>query len=75
MTSYRITHLAGRCRSGSDRAGQVCHAVDRTGNALCGVQPGRTSAGWSEYDDKEITCLLCALAAGIIQAAKDLDDE
>ena len=75
MSGYRITHLAGRCRSGSDSVGQMSHAVGSDGVALCGVKPGRTSAGWSEYDDSEITCKLCSLAAGIVQAAKELDDE
>lgn len=59
MKPYRITHLAGAARSGSDRAGHIAHAVIN-GQALCGKKPGRHSAGWSEYDDSEITCPRCA---------------
>jgi hypothetical protein len=56
--TYRITHLAGSCRSGSDNTGHVTHAV--TGQtALCGTRPGPHSAGWSEYTDRELTCPKC----------------
>ena len=58
LTNYRITHLAGRARSGADRTGHVTHAVVNW-RALCGKEPGKRSAGWSEYDDKEITCVKC----------------
>ena len=55
---FRFTHLAGRCRSGNDTTGKVVHAlVD--GIALCGKQPGRRSAGWSEYNDRFLTCEKC----------------
>jgi hypothetical protein len=58
MTTYRITHLAGRARSGGDRTGFVTHAVINE-QALCGKEPGRKSAGWSSYNDPEITCPKC----------------
>lgn len=57
--TYRITHLAGAARSGSDRTGHITHVVIN-GLALCGVKPGRHSAGWSEYNDFVITCPTCA---------------
>jgi hypothetical protein len=63
---YYITHLAGRCRSGSDQTGYITHAVANF-VALCGKRPGKRSAGWSEYQDKEITCPKCK------QLAAELD--
>jgi hypothetical protein len=68
MSEYRITHLAGRARTGSDQAGSLAHAVNPNGRALCGREPGRTSAGWSEYNDQAITCPRCAhLAAQLTE--------
>ena len=55
---FRFTHLAGRCRSGNDTTGKVVHTlVD--GIALCGKQPGLRSAGWSEYNDRFLSCKKC----------------
>lgn len=56
--NYRYTHLAGQCRSGGDQAGYVVHILVE-GHALCLVEPGRRSAGWSEYSDPEPTCTGC----------------
>ena len=57
---YRITHLAGRARSGGDSVGKVTHLVESFyWKALCGKEPGRRSAGWSEYNDNELTCPRC----------------
>lgn len=58
MLEYRITHKEGRCRTGSDLAGHISHVVINW-KALCGNNPGRLSGGWSDYDDKEITCPKC----------------
>jgi len=55
---YRFTHLAGRCRSGADQTGHVVHVLV-SGRALCGREPGARSAGWSTYNDQEITCPKC----------------
>ena len=59
MNHYRITHLAGAARSGSDKTGHITHVVIGE-RALCGKKPGRHSAGWSEYNDRAITCPYCA---------------
>ena len=58
---YRFTHLAGQCRTGSDRTGYVVHLLPEGNNwkALCGTEPGKRSAGWSEYTDQELTCVDC----------------
>lgn len=56
--------LAGRTRNGAERDhGRVLHGT--TGGAfsmsaaLCGVEPGRRSSGWSSSVADEITCLRC----------------
>lgn len=60
MTVIRPRHMSGRCRTGSDRTGAVIHAVaDSEWTALCGKQPGRTSAGWSVWIDDEVSCPRC----------------
>jgi len=53
----RYTHLTGSCRSGSDKAGKIVHAVVN-GVALCGAKP-RPRSDWSTYDDKLVTCEAC----------------
>jgi hypothetical protein len=58
MIEYRITHKQGRNRTGSDSYGRITHAVINF-NALCGQNPGRTSGGWSDYDDQILTCPKC----------------
>ena len=55
---YRITHLAGRCRTGGDKTGQITHAVSG-GVAICGRKPKGKSAGWSEWATHELTCIKC----------------
>ena len=57
MTTYRITHKAGQCRSGIDNKGSISHAVVNN-LALCGQTPGKKSS-WSEYNDQSITCKKC----------------
>lgn len=70
LINYRITHLAGAARSGADKTGHITHVVIN-GRALCGKTPGRHSAGWSEYNDKVITCPICAAKlAAITQEAQ-----
>jgi hypothetical protein len=56
--NYRIAHKLGRLRSGADHTGIVTHAVIGN-NALCGNNPNKKSVGWSEYDDKILTCEKC----------------
>lgn len=58
MIEYRIAHKLGRCRSGIDQTGYITHAVIGN-NALCGNNPNKKSVGWSEYDDKILTCEKC----------------
>lgn len=62
--TFRITHLAGQCRSGSDSRGYVTHLVIGW-KAACGKEPGKRSAGWSEYNDHEITCPKCKRLAEV----------
>lgn len=57
-SQYRITHLAGRCRTGGDKVGQITHAVRRE-VAICGRKPRGKSAGWSEWISHELTCPKC----------------
>lgn len=57
---YTPKHMTGRCRSGGDNTGVVAHAVPAgQWAALCGKEPGRLSAGWSEYIDDAVTCPRC----------------
>jgi hypothetical protein len=73
----RITHLAGRNGNGTNK---VNHAVEKS-VALCGAEPGKKSAGWSEWDDDEVTCpkcllhpeLLTKLQAALTATRKELD--
>ncbi len=54
-------HMLGRCANGYERdSGRLSHAV-RADNwqSLCGAEPGRRSAGWSEYADESVTCPRC----------------
>lgn len=64
---FKLT-LAGRCANGFERDhGRVVHAVPSANpsgpgsdrKALCGAKPGRTSAGWSQYDSDAVTCQRC----------------
>ena len=58
---FRIRRLAGRCLNGYERdSGTRHHAVPSDSwRALCGAYPGKRSAGWSEWDEKEVTCPRC----------------
>lgn len=53
--------LAGRCANGAERdRGVIYHAVERgQWAALCGREPGRTSAGWSDWKGSAVTCPRC----------------
>jgi len=66
--SFTPVVKTGRCANGSERdRGRVVHLVrgSRTGDcwfakALCGTEPGRLSAGWSEaMTEAEVTCPRC----------------
>jgi len=61
MTEQIIARrLAGAARSGSDRSGNVYHAVVVGQDvALCGATYGKHSAGWSEYHGAAVTCPRC----------------
>lgn len=52
--------MMGRCADGAERdSGRLTHAVPAYSlKALCGVKPGRRSAGWAK-SDVEINCLRC----------------
>lgn len=69
--SFQVTWLLGRCANGSERdSGKVRHAREgRAWQALCGVNPGRRSAGWHEYmlgeprpSLDQVTCPKCRRA-------------
>lgn len=66
-TTYRIRRLAGRCANGYGRdVGKRNHAVPIDSlNAICGATYGKRSAGWSEWDEKEITCPRCLDKMGV----------
>ena len=66
---YQISALAGRCANGAERdKGFRFHARMLNENqipdyrAICGYQPGRRSAGWSDWRPvgREVTCPRCA---------------
>ena len=74
---YEALTLTGRCANGAEGGhGILYHAVPmqgsplyvlgKGGRALCGAEPGRRSAGWSEWKGREVTCARCAkrLAGG-----------
>lgn len=58
-------YLIGRAWNGFERdAGRIIHAVPEGSayshaRALCGVRPGRRSAGWSAYPEPAVTCPRC----------------
>jgi len=71
----RKLRLAGRLANGAEfGTGRLFHAVPEDRNvALCGVQPGRLSAGWLEnLEGDATTCPKCiqhiALRANIVAA-------
>lgn len=56
-----FARLAGRCADGAERdSGTLWHAIEAGESvALCGAEPGRQSAGWSEHLGTEATCKRC----------------
>ena len=61
-TIYTPKVLTGRCRTATDSAGTVAHAVAGVSwweTALCGAKPGKRSNGWSEYRPSAVTCPKC----------------
>jgi hypothetical protein len=56
----RVARRAGRCTSGFELGrGTIYHLVSGE-VAVCGVRPGRRSAGWSDGDaGQEVTCPAC----------------
>jgi hypothetical protein len=70
VRGYEALTLTGRCANGAEGGhGILYHAVpmvgsdmihgDHWGKALCGAEPGRRSAGWSECKGREVTCPRC----------------
>lgn len=59
--------LAGRCANGAERdGGRIWHGVSGSSwVAVCGVQPGRRSAGWSSRVGEAITCPRCRKTLGL----------
>ena len=57
-----ILQMMGSCRDGFERnSGRLWHAVpDDCWKAVCGAEPGRRSAGWSNRIGSEVTCTRCA---------------
>ncbi len=62
---YEPHYLIGRAWNGAELdRGHVTHAVPQDSAythapALCGVRPGRRSAGWSAYAEPTVTCPRC----------------
>jgi hypothetical protein len=58
MTFKRLT---GRCANGYQRdRGTRIHALPIGSQiAICGATYGRRSAGWSEWNEQEVTCPKC----------------
>jgi hypothetical protein len=64
ITEIRTSYLAGRCANGAERDGGTRYHAIPVGSwkALCGAEPGRRSAGWSENgftQSHEVTCPRC----------------
>ena len=68
MTEYVFTYSTGMCRTATDNAGTVFHAVAvedadaypaSFASALCGRKPGKRSNGWSDYRHDSATCPKC----------------
>lgn len=58
---WKPARKMGRCANGAERdSGRGTHAVLlNSWRALCGTEPGRRSAGWSERNVDEVTCPRC----------------
>lgn len=69
---YRTLTLAGRCANGAERDhGTRWHAVPiGLYKALCGVEPGRRSVGWSSHrvEGQDVTCPRCVKKLARAQA-------
>lgn len=67
--------LAGRCADGAERdGGSLWHAVPaRAWKALCGAEPGRRSAGWSQRVGDAVTCPRCARKLAAPSASRGAD--
>ena len=71
---YTIQRLTGRCTDGAERGcGIKWHALPKDSwKALCGAQPGRRSAGWSDQKwatpngivGETVTCPRCLVKIG-----------
>lgn len=70
---YKICRKAGRCSNGAELdSGSLAHAVPvGSWKAICGTEPGRTSAGWSSHDEPEVTCQRCAAKLQRLLAKED----
>lgn len=64
-SNYVHSYLLGRCASGFERdKGLVIHAREILGSggawkAVCGVEPGKRSAGWSYHHEPVPNCPKC----------------
>jgi hypothetical protein len=61
LADYRFVPLLGRRADGAERgSGRRFHAVRYAADeAICGVKPGKRSAGWSLQTADEPTCATC----------------
>lgn len=61
VVTVSARRLAGRCADGAERdGGSLFHAVkNESWVAICGAQPGRRSAGWSQHIGDVVTCSRC----------------
>lgn len=55
---YEVRQLIGRGGEGERGRGTRYHAVQGW-DAVCGVSPGRMSAGWSYQTGESVTCPRC----------------
>jgi len=66
MINLHFRHLTGRCANGYERdGGDIVHALQEGDSfvALCGAKAGKRSAGWSVWEDDDLTCMRCLLKA------------
>lgn len=63
FSDFSILYLSGRCVNGAERdSGTKFHVVSNiSGKALCGIKPGKRSAGWLDAWQlpQQITCPKC----------------
>ena len=73
-TAYKALYLTGRCANGAERdKGRIVHAVVNW-RALCGRKPGRTSAGWTTYEQPAVTCPRCISKLAALSPTPILDE-